>query len=266
MDRHAGRYALVQFCPVAERLEFLNVGLVLMVPELNFVGVRMSKGQARVERAFGRQSKFELEAWKAAFASRLQLEFSRSADPDSVELFTRKRANALRLSPAMSLVVDDPKQALERLFLQLVGDEQPTPREPRIRRKLKEAFSKLGVSHYLDEPDPLELQEYGVRIDAPFGYQNGCYNLIDGMRLSPNTSDSLREAGKRAMEGNLLWKHFEQSAAQKRLIVVGDFKNQSNAFFNAVSDQMKQSQVRLHRLDDISPLVRDIEENGRLHA
>lgn len=266
MHRQSGKYALVQFSPVPERLEFFNVGVVLIVPELSFVDIRLSKGQGRIERVFGKQPKGYVDAVKEGFGHRLKLELARNMDPEFIAEFSARRANSIRLSPLMSVMVSDPAAELDQLFLELVGDDEPMPREPRIRQKLRNAFAIRGVSHYLDDPEPIELSEYGVKVNVPFGYQNGCYNLVDGMRLSANSGDSLREAGKRAMEGNLIWKHFAKADVKKRLVVVGDFSNQSNEFFHAVSDQMQSANVRLHRLDSLDPLLADIEANGQLHA
>ena len=167
----------------------------------------------------------------------------------------------------MPIMVEDCEVELQKLFLELVGKENNPPREPRIRRKLKEAFARNGVEHYLDKPDEIALPEYGLKINAPYGYQNGCYNLVDGIRISDNISDGLREVGKKAIEGNLLWKHFEGAGPNcKRLIIVGDFSQQSNEFYHAVQDQMDDANVKLHRLDNLRPLLNDIEHNASLHS
>ncbi|WP_234179827.1 DUF3037 domain-containing protein [Sphingopyxis sp. NFH-91] len=267
MERKAGKYALVQFCPVPERMEFLNIGIVLIVPELDFVGVKLSRSNARIDRVFGRQPKSYLDALKESFEYRLRSEFSGQFDEEHIASFARKRANDIRISAIQPVMVDDPDAVLEALFLELVGREAEVSREPRIRRKLKEAFARHGVEHYLEKPDEIELPEYGLKINAPYGYQNGCYNLVDGMRISESVADGLREVGKKAIEGNLLWKHFEGNQSDcKRLIVVGDFSQQSNAFYHAVDEQFRDANMKLFRLDDLLPLVHDIESNAALHS
>lgn len=266
MKRYQGRYALVQFCPVPERMEYLNVGLVLVVPELGSVAVRMARGHARIERVFGKQQRSYLDAVKASFESRLLEELDRSPDASSLIEFAQKRANDIRLSPLRSILISDPKKDFADLFAQLVGEEDLQAREPRVRRRLREAFSAGKVEQFLERPEEVALPEYGLKINVPFGYQNGCYNLIDGMRLSDNPSEGLREAGKRAMEGGLLWKHFEQSDACKRLIVVGDFSKQSSGFYNAVQEQFAESNVGLYRFDDLRPLFNDIQKNAVEHG
>lgn len=266
MERKHGKYALVQYCPVPERLEFLNIGVALVVPSIQYIGIKFAKGHSRIEKVFGKQPKPYLDAVKEGFANRLRLELGRAHSEGSFSDFARKRANDVRLSPLMPVMVDDPEADLKRLFVELVGDDEPSQREPRIRRKLREAFVQHRVEHYLDKAPEVELPEYGLKIHVPFGYQNGCYNLVDGMRLPSSVSDGLREAGKRAMEGSLIWKHFAGRPDRKRLVVVGDFHEQSNAFYHAVEDQMAEANVKLYRMDDLRPLLHDIEENASLHS
>jgi Protein of unknown function (DUF3037) len=267
MGRKAGKYALVQFCPVPERMEFLNIGIVLIVPELEYVEIKLSRNNARIDRVFGKQSRAYLDDVKGSFERRLRQEFSGIFDEENISLFARKRANDIRISPIQPIMVDDPAAELESLFVELVGKEMHSPREPRIRRKLKEAFASHGVEHFLEKPEEIDLPEYGLKINAPYAYQNGCYNLVDGMRISENIADGLREVGKKAIEGNLLWKHFESNIAHRKcLIVVGDFSQQSDAFYHAVDDQFQDANMKLYRLDNLRPLLNDIEKNAALHS
>jgi Protein of unknown function (DUF3037) len=267
MERKSGKYALIQFCPVPERMEFLNIGVLLVVPEIKYVGIKIIASNARIDRIFGIQPNFYIDAVKKSFEYRLRSEFSNSFDQEEMELFSKKRANDIRLSPIMPIIVDDCEAVLSKLFLELVGRDENVPRQPRIQRQLKDAFAKFGVEHYLDRPSEIELPEYGLKIKAPYGYQNGCYNLVDGMRLPDNISDGLGAVGKKAMQGNLLWKHFSgQGENCKRLNIVGDFAKQSNEFYHAVEDQMKDANVKLYRLDNLRPLLSDIELNASLHS
>lgn len=266
MEQHRSYYALVQYSPQPERMEFVNVGVVLFVADSGFIGVRFAEGVGRVERLFGKQSKSYLDALKIGLEHRLHSQFARGMSARELEDFSEKRANELRVSKPMPVSVDDPRRVLSELFEALVGEERPKPRELRIARRLRNAFEHAGVVHYLDARPEVELPEYGVKVSVPFGYQNGCYNLVDAMRLPSNVQEGMREAGKRAMEGSLVWRHYAHHASPKQLVVVGDFANQTNEFFHAVSEQMDQAHVKLHRLDDLRPLLHDIQQNAKLHA
>lgn len=265
MEHYQGKYALVQYCPVPERLEFLNIGLVLIIPEIDYVGIRFARGHSRIDKVFGRQSKFYLEVVKYSFESRLRSELTRSPNGIGFDEFAQKRANDIRVTRLLPVQISDIEADFERIFNDLVGEDDPIVREPRVRQKLREAFRRHRVEQFLDIPDDVELPEYGLKVSVPYGYQNGCYNLIDGMRVPANVSEGLREAGKRSMEGGLIWRHFEQGQC-KRLVVVGDFSKQPNAFYNAVKEQFEASNVRLHRLDDLSPLLKDILDNAEEHG
>ncbi len=265
MEHHQGSYALVQFCPVPERLEFLNIGLALVVPSLNSIQVRFARGSSRIDRLFGKQSKAYLDAIKGSFEVRLRDELKRSIYESSFDKFVQRRANDIRVSRLLPIQIQDSAIDFNRLFDELVGDDDPVMREPRMRRKLREAFVANKVEQFLDRPSDVDLPEYGLKVSVPYGYQNGCYNLIDGMRIPSNINDGLREAGKRSMEGGLIWKHFEKGAC-KRLVVVGDFAQQANEFYQAVKEQFEGSKVRLHRLDDMRPLLNDILENAEEHG
>jgi hypothetical protein len=251
---------------VPERLEFLNIGLVLLVPQLDFVGIRFARGQSRLDRVFGRQQRSYLDAIKEAFENRLRAELSKDAAGASLDEFARRRANDVRISQLLPVMVADPAVEFDNLFDELVGEDDPLIREPRMRRKLRDAFVAHKVEQFLDRPAELDLPEYGMKINVPYGYQNGCYNLIDGMRLSGGVNDALREAGKRAIEGGLIWKHFEQQENAKRLVVVGDFGQHQNGFYQAVHERFDASNVKLYRLDDMRALFNDIVANAAEHG
>lgn len=265
MSKFQGKYALVQYCPVPERLEFVNIGLMLVVPDQPYLEIRFATGQSRVDRLFGKQSKAYLDALKASFRSRLLDQFKVDPKGKYFDDFAARRANEIRLSPLQPILVSDVVADFNELFGSLVGDQEPIQREPQIRRKLREAFIKHGVDNLLEKPDEIDLPEYDLSLSVPFGYQNGCYNLIDGMRLPPQAAEGFKEAGKRAIEGNLIWKHFE-NGPRKKLVVVGDFSRQSNGFYNAVKDQFAQAHVGLYRLDDMRPLYDDIQLQAQVHG
>jgi hypothetical protein len=266
MDRNAGFYALIQY-GAPERFEFLNVGVALLAPEERYCGIRLARSQSRLNRVFGKSADAYLNDLKTGFANRLKVEFARcDGRIEGIESFAAKRANSMRLSPLLPISIDEPERTLERLFHDLVGEDVSQSRGPRMARRLKDAFRIEGIDGLIDEnPQSVELPEFGIEIRAPFGYQNGAYNYIEGLQLSKNKNDAMRDAGKRAMEGHLLAKHSFLKAEKRRLVVVADFKDQPISFYNAVADQMAENQVRLYRIDDLRPLADDIRDNYEAH-
>jgi hypothetical protein len=265
MKRSPGSYALLQYSPVPDRFEFLNIGVLLVVPGFDFFRVRMAKGQTRIDRLFEHPPRAHLQLLKAGFEKRLSLEYARDRSIVALEAFSSKRANELRLSPILPIAVSEPEETLNQLFDELVGDDEVRPREPRMARKLREAFVAEKV--FVDESPPkVSIPEAGIHISAPFGYQNGAYNLIDGIRVTGDQHQALQETGRRALEGGLLWKHFQNERDKKRLLVVGDFSKQPNEFYHAVGNLLEENHVRLYRLDQLGPLIEDIKVNMKLHS
>lgn len=257
-----GLYALLQFSPIPERMEFLNVGVVLIIPERQYVGVRVAENLKRIEKLFGPQPKRYFRDVKEAFAKRISNEFSSFYSHEKFEHFVNTRANFMRVTNPLPIAVSDPDAELNLLFDELVGDDVKVVRLPRIATQLRDKFERAGVSAYVSHPEPIELPE-GVVISTPYGYQKSSYNYIDPVRLSGDASAALGEAGKRAIEGEWLSNFSKKIGDPKKLIVVADFSNRNNEFYHAVSDVMKNHHVKLYRMDEIGPLVDDIKNHGK---
>ena len=118
-----GYYSLIQYCPDRSRLEGANVGVVLFCPEQRFLQARLSSGTDRLRRFFGTGS-FDpsaLAAAKRAIAARLHTDGLAFQTIEDIEHFIATRANALTLTQARPLKVDDPAELLDSLFTELVG-------------------------------------------------------------------------------------------------------------------------------------------------
>ncbi len=267
MQRIQGSYALIQFSPVPERMEFLNVGVVLAVPELRFLDVRFANAHSRIDRFFKHPKNSYLNSAKESLGNRLRMSFERNFSLDDLEAFAAKRANELRISPFLPVAVSDPDAVLDSLFLELVGEDRPRVSRPRMHRVLKEAFERENVERLLDQkPSAVDLPDLGISIKAPYGYQNGAYNFIDGMHFGADRNEAMKEAGKRALEGNALAKLSDHSDKKMRLSVVADFSEQPQSFYDAVGEQLEINNVRLYRLDKLSPLLEDIKKNSEIHG
>ena len=261
MERCKGYYSLLQYSPSPERQEFINIGVLLCVPEREFLRVKYAENFKRVERLFGPQDRSYINNIKKSIESRLMVEAHRFLDVEVLEKFCSLRANELRMTSLRSASVVDPLLYIEKLYCELVSDEPESKRGPILKSKLRSAFSSAGVIDLLDKPDVVELPEYGIRISAPFGYQNGHYNLIEPMRLDNNPSEALREAGRRAIEGQWL-----ANISDNRLVVVGDFSGSREVFYRAVADVMKSHRVKLYSFEDMLPLIKDIKKSAPQHV
>jgi hypothetical protein len=244
-----GFYALLQYSPVPERYEFVNIGVALFVPEQKHVGVRFSRTHKRVEKLFGRQSKAFMDSLKAGLARRLHTEFSEHFDVGRFAAFAKTRANKIRVANILPIVVDEPRVDLDELFKELV-------------QELKREFERAGVAKYLQRrPYPVLLPQ-GVKIEAPYAYRNGALNLIDPVRLSGDAGDALGQASKRAIESQWLRQFSQERGDPKDLVVVGEFSGQRRPFVEGVKELMEERNVKFYDMRELEPLLEDIRKNA----
>lgn len=160
MERQKGFYAILQFSPIPERFEFVNIGVFLAVPQKNFIEVRFSKTHKRLERLFGKQHGQYLQSLKEGFAKRLRFEFLESPNSERFERFGRNRANEIRLSQIFPIAVENPEADLDDLFDKLVGEDVIQRRERRIASQLKDELRRDSI---LD----VGIRECQKRADRP---------------------------------------------------------------------------------------------------
>jgi hypothetical protein len=264
MFERQGYYALLQYSDAPERLEYINIGVALFLPNQKEVHVRFSNGLRRVERLFGKQPHGFLSILKTDFAGRLS-QF-KEANFEQIMKFANSRVNKIRIAGLQPILIDRaPEVEISSLFDQLVGEDEVGIRRRKVAAELKDKLEVAGVDLFLEKPEPIRLPQ-GVTVDVPFAYQNGAYNLIDPVRLNGEGADSLAQASERAVKGQWLWQHSKRSGRLKQLIVVGDFSSTDESFQNAVRQMMNEHSVRLYDLDRIDTLVEDIRTNAHLHG
>lgn len=261
-DDLRGQYALIQYCPIPERMEFINVGLVLRVPELGFFEFHFVDEPKRVERLFGRQSKSYFDFIVQATSDNLSRLFKQSDFEEVFEEYMGRRANQVRITRLLDIrITGDPADEFVRLFEKLVAKQQKRARTVRARTRLRRTFIDYGVEHALDRPPKVDIEQFDIEVSAPYAYQNGVYNYLDSIQITGNDAHDLREVGKKAMEGHFLANHSPLTRAA-RLVVIADFMGQSEGFYQAVQAHLELTDVKLYRFDHIDLLVDDIMKHS----
>lgn len=246
-------------------MEFINIGLLLVVRDLGYSRISFVEDPHRVEKLFGAMRKEYFEYIKDATAIRINDIIRNFEFLDKFQEFSDRRANEIRLTNLLEVRVEgNPDIEFSRLFERLVESHGARRSINRARTRLKKTFHDYRVSHLLERPKGIELREFDVKVSVPFAYKNGYYNLIDSIRLSENHSESLREAGKKAIEGSLIWRS-SSLFSQAKLVIVADFSEQSNGFYHALAQHFEESNVKLYRYDEIGMLVDDIKRHGGSH-
>ncbi len=178
-----GYYCIIQYCPDLSRMEAANIGVILFCPEVRFIRAKTAAGNDRLRRFFGPEPRDweRIALIKSSVEKRLESDAGAFRTLADLEHFRQTRANDIQLTPPRSLLVEKPESELDRLFELLVGGRaKTTTRESAapIKRKLSVEFKRAKVEHFLRENLSIEVPVFHRRIEVPYGYQNGRFNLL----------------------------------------------------------------------------------------
>jgi len=251
-----GYYSLIQYSEHPERIEFVNIGIVLFASGNDRVHVKFGKAEHRIQKMFGVHVGRHFQLLCESLKDRIRSEFGSDWHSERIEHFIGMRSGKIRLSPLRSILVKNAQQDIEDLFNRLVSS-RPAVHRQKVGTKLRKQFEKAGVVDFLKKPEPVELPQ-GVRINAPFAYQNGSFNLIKPVLLTGDPENALSNAGKVAFEGEWL---YEATEKKKKLIVVGDAEGQNDNFISAVADRIRSQNGVFYQMESMSGLLDDIRRN-----
>ncbi|SFB11178.1 Protein of unknown function [Rhizobium sp. NFR07] len=252
-------YSIVQFSPFPERFEYINVGVVVFDTSRGKVDLRLAEDLSRVKKLFGEINTTFFKSALHDFAQRVSHHFSQlDASSMRIEEFNAKRMDLFRLTDLNAVAGQTVAVVVEKLFRELVTWHSQSKKTERINTMLTSAFKEAGVLALLDRrPAPVHIDQYGVNVQADYGYQNGVYNLIDAARFD-TPQRGLAEAGKRILEGKAL-----SETLDKRLIVVGDFGTQPDRFIENLRNDFEKAGAKLFRLEEVDLLSDEIRHAVR---
>ena len=251
-----GYYSLIQYCPDASRLEAVNIGVVLLCPEIRFLGVRLSEGNGRVRRFFGAKT-FDAEYLgdaKRALETRFEVERDRFQTLGDLTHFAETRANGLTLSLPRPIKITNPAQELVELFATLVEE---TPKKPRPRsslgRKLVTLFKRPELRDKILRDQKIMLPVIKTSLSAPYAYQNGKLNLIITLTGSEQT---IALAQRLALEGDLLRRH--DAPAQLQFALANPTDLPSKDQIETAEKLLSDYDLPFYREDDLEELATKI--------
>lgn len=255
MNEKYHSYSIVQYSSHPERYEYVNVGVVVF----NRSGGcfhRVISDFSRVKKVFEDVSVSILKDALYDFTVKI-CSLIEEGRLSSAEEFNSKRIGPFRLTPVMPFAGADLASSVDILYQKLVLNRVQKKRAIRASVKLSHALKDSGV-YSLVEPKPQEviIPRYGVKIKADFGYQNGKYNLIEAARFDKNEK-GLSEAGRRVLEGKAL-----QEITGYKLVVVGDFSDQSENIIDNFREDLDRVGVSLYSMDEVPLLAQHIRETA----
>ena len=219
-----GFFSVIQFCPDLERGECANVGVVLAVPSLGYLGVRIAEDNEAPKRRFGKEAfdDARLTLAKKALEGRIRAEGSAWTSAEDLIQFGKKEGNKMLLSLPRTILVENCEAELEELYMRLAHVDARTRRRPRkldLRRIFEEKLAGVPLQHDLT----VEIPELGT-MEVPYAYQNGALNLIrpEAFPIDPGSAGD--RASDLAVKGHLIHKHSVAAGHPQKLIVIGGFE------------------------------------------
>jgi len=184
-----GYYSIVQYCPDPSRLEAVNIGVALFCPERSFLKVRFGRRKTRVDQLFGKQDREFVDSQKAAIEARLANEQDAFQHLVDFESYISRRANALKLTAARPVKVEDPELELDNLLRRLVaGRSEAASRAATVSIELSDVFREAHVEGLLRRDVSVHPPALPEPVKVPFAFQKvlRCFrwvSLADGVCL-----------------------------------------------------------------------------------
>lgn len=260
MMKNQGYFSIVQYSEHPERLEFVNIGVVIFHNDTSHVSFKVSEKPNRINSAYGVNMGAHYKYLKNWIEAKLVNDFSGGMPSiEKLNAFMSMRAGKLRMSPAKSIFIQDLNRDIDELFDTLVEPlKSKSKRKGRADIKLKKLFKFAEVEGLLEKPEPVNLKNFSINPD--YGYQNGNYNFIKSVSLHGDPDKALDKVSNYAVRGKILYEHFSL-IEPKRLVVVGDDEGQDDDVVDEISSIMSNHAVSFYPMSKVSPLVTDIKKN-----
>ncbi|MEK7265722.1 MAG: DUF3037 domain-containing protein [Pseudomonadota bacterium] len=261
-------YSLIQYAEDPQRLEFVNIGVVIF--DEAGVHMKFADSPIRINKVFRVSLGDHYNILVEALESRIRKEAPKLRESINLEMFIANRSGNLRLTPLRSLLVREPARDLQKLFERLVDDGGIRQRRRRVDTKLRQLFRFEQVESYLDKPEKISIKSF--TLDPDYGYQNGAYNFIKAVSLHGEPNHALDKVSDYAVRGKMLSESEpllnlggRSLVRSQRLVIVGDNSEQLPDVVAEISKVLDQHNVIFHAMDNMGPLLNDIRKNNELH-
>jgi hypothetical protein len=266
MTAHQGYYSLIQYCPDLGRLEAANIGVLLFRPRPHFLKAVTVPNNRRIIRFFGSEGHdwARINAFKKGLEDRIAVEGPAIETVEQLEKFIAQRANLLQITPPRPMKVVHPKEDLDELYKELLGESVHWTSTRTLRRFLAERFSTAGVEAKIRKEIRVRVPLLQKEVDIPFGFQNGRFNLINPVQFeSTQPEQSVVTACKYAVEGRSLYENPDPKLGELQLVVVGKFRPKDQESPSRVQRVFQDYRVNLFRTSELPQLIEEIRTTGK---
>jgi Protein of unknown function (DUF3037) len=258
-----GFFSIVQYCPDLDRGESANVGVVLVVPEASFLGVKFSDDNEGPKQRFGKETfdDARLAVAKHALEGRLREEGTSWSSSDELLKFGKKEGNHLLLSTPRVILAVDPKAELDELYQRLVHVDA-RHRRRQAKPDLKVLFEPKVFGSHLRRDLHVSIPEMGT-LEIPYAYKNGRLNLIRPEGFPVDEKSATTRANDLAVKGHLIYKHPDENGEERKLIVVGGFDPSTpEALKRRIGYVLREHEARLVREEDIDAFAEEVRREA----
>lgn len=266
MNPSSGYYSLIQYCPDLARLEAANVGVLLFCPERHFLKAMTARDNGRIRHFFGAEGNdwARINSFKQGLVDRLEIERPNIETLTDLERFIALQANAIQISAPRSMKVLDPEEDLKRLFADLFGERSERTRGKSLQTVVGEKLRQAGLEHKLRTDIVVTVPALDQKIEVPFGYQNGRFNLITPAKFGAAEPDrAITQAYKFAVQGRSLYDHPDKELGDLQMVVVAKFRAHDRESPARIAHLFKDFDVKLFTLRQMPDLVDEIRDTGK---
>ena len=159
----------------------------------------------------------------------------------------------------------DSESQVQALYASLI--EEPMPkRRTRIDREFGQVLALAGVRGMVNGTVRVPLPSFGTVLQAPYGYQNGRFNLLEPVQFNAGGKNLLEIIGGKAIEGKYLYEHPDPTRGPLCLNVVGNFGADATASArDFAKDVFTENNVKFYSWDNLKPLFGEIKDAAREH-
>jgi hypothetical protein len=266
MTPTTGYYSIIQYCPDPSRLEAANVGVLLFSPKHLFLKAQTARDNRRIRQFFGSEGHDwqRINSFKHGIEERIEVESQTIRTLTDLEQFIAKRANRLQFTPPRPMRVTDPEKDLNQLFRELVGGRPRSEQPTNFRKYLGKQFARAGIIRKLRTDIQVIVPAFNRRVEVPFGYQNGRFNLIQPARFrATEPAQVIPTACRYAVEGRSLFEHPDAELGELQLVVLGQFPSTSPESKRVVRQILTENNVLLYSANELDRLIDEIRRTGR---
>ena len=253
MERQAGYYSLIQYCPDPDREEVANVGVLLFSPSHRFMRAMTASDNRRIRQIFPnvRIDHEWLNSVKESICERLEADADQYRTLKDLCAFADTRANEMRISTPRPIMVVDPERQLRDLYEEYFGQPPKPAKKDRVMENLDTAFRSLRFEGRIQFRQTVKIPVVDIELRVPYVYKNGCRNLV-----VPRHFTQVQPAMQLAFESIMLAKH----AADSRLIVIPSFEKRQamDGIEGRVTRILEETPARVVMESDLDAFLEEV--------